>query len=267
MTGRPPAASGASDRDGHAACQWAYFKDADEPKFRWQTSGPVFAETERQLVAVAATRGRFLEVGCGEGGNLFHLGPGNGPMVGLDYSMAKVVYASGAVPWARFVCGDVTRLPFRRGVFDRVLCRDMLHHLRVSQQREAVEEMFRVCRPGGEVVAIEPNGRNPLMGAFALLIPAERGTLRSTPARVAALVEHLASRIVVEAAQPMPVARVLLHYRFGRPELGRRRIVARLLHGLDAALQRLVPRRLWAYIVVRAMPPGSTRGGTEGERE
>jgi ubiquinone/menaquinone biosynthesis C-methylase UbiE len=95
--------------------------------------------------------------------------------VGLDFSLAKAVFAAGAIPWARLVCGDTVRLPFRRSVFDRVLCRDPLHHLRGPKQREAVEEIFRVCRPGGEVLVIEPNGRNPLIWAFAVLVPQSGG--------------------------------------------------------------------------------------------
>jgi SAM-dependent methyltransferase len=178
----------------------------------------------------------------------------------MDYSMAKTVFASGALPWARLACGDAVRLPFRRGVFERVLCRDLLHHLRAPEQRAAVEEMFRVCRPGGEVLVIEPNGRNPLIGAFALLVPAERGMLHSTPERIAGLLRERAARVSVEMAQPLPVARALLHYRFGVPGLGSRRIVAGLLGIVDAVLKRLVPRRLWAYIVLRAVPPGPVAG-------
>jgi|GEM_PF-390526 len=260
MSGGPPSLAEAPDRDGYAARQWSYFKDADEAKFRWQTRSPVFAASERQLVSVAAGDGRLLEVGCGEGGNLFHLGPGAGLKVGIDYSMARAVFASGALPWARLVCGDALRLPFRGAAFDRVLCRDLLHHLRGPEQRLAVEEMFRVCRPGGEVVVIEPNGRNPLIGVFALLVPAERGMMRSTPARVAALVESLGPRIALEMAQPLPVARAILHYRFGRPALGSRRVVAWLLGMVNAALKHLVPRCLWAYIVIRAVPEAPVAG-------
>lgn len=253
MTRGSPVESRIRQGDRHAACQWRYFKEADEARFRWQTRAPVFSDTERDLVSRAAGKGRLLEVGCGEGGNLFHLGPRNDPTVGMDYSMAKVAFASGAIPWARFVGGDATRLPFRQGVFDRVLCRDLLHHLQGPDQREAVKEMLRVCRPGGEVVLIEPNGRNPLIGAFALLVSAERGMLRVTPTRLSALVEGLAQGIRVEVQQPLPVARLLLHYRFGVPTLGCRCLGAKMLSRLDAALHRLVPRRFWAYIVLSAV--------------
>lgn len=258
MSGMSPKTAGVRARDSHVARQWHYFKDADGAKFLWQTTGPLFAASERDLVSVATGDGSLLEVGCGEGGNLFHLGRGNGLTVGLDYSMSKAVFAAAAIPWARLVCGDAVRLPFRCGAFDRVLCRDLLHHLREPQQFEAVEEMFRVCRPGGEVVVIEPNGRNPLIWAFAAFVPAERGMLRSTPTRVAALVGHLASRFAVQMAEPLPVARALLHYRFGRPDLGHRPTVVRLLGGFHAALNHLLPRCLWAYIVVRGVPPAES---------
>jgi len=148
-----------------AARQWSYFREVDEAKFRWQTATPVFAASERHLVSVVAGEGRLLEVGCGEGGNLFHLGPRAGLTVGLDYACAKLVFASGAIPWGRFAGADALSLPFRSGAFDRVLIRDVLHHLPRDRQREAVAELFRVCRSGGEVVVIEPNGRNPLMAA------------------------------------------------------------------------------------------------------
>lgn len=250
MSGVPSAASPADYPDGFAARQWDYFQAADEPKFRWQTTCPVIASSERQLVSVPADDGRLLEVGCGEGGNLFHLGPRPGLTVGLDYSMAKIVFASSVIPWARFACADAIRLPFQSGVFDRVLCRDVLHHLRGSVRDEAMSELFRVCRPGGEVVVIEPNGRNPLMGILALAVPAERGLLRSTPARVAAMVGRL-GQPTVEMAQPFPIARALLHYRVGFPSLGHRDLMLRFLRAADAFSHLLVPRAFWAYIVVR----------------
>jgi SAM-dependent methyltransferase len=243
------------DSADFARRQWAYFRDADEAKFLWQTTAPVFAATERELVAAARGDGRLLEVGCGEGGNLFHLGPRSGLSVGLDSSMAKATFASGAIAWGRFVGGDALLLPFRSGAFDRVLCRDVLHHLPEGTQRAAVAELFRICRPGGEVVVIEPNGRNPLIGVFALLFAAERGMLRSTPVRMEAMVRSVERCSRMEMAQPLPLARILLHYRMGWPELGRRRLAARLLALTDAALRRLLPRAIWAYIIVRGASP------------
>jgi SAM-dependent methyltransferase len=241
---------------GFVARQRAYFRDADGAKYRWQTTGPVFAASERELVAAAAGGGRLLEVGCGEGGNLFHLGVRLGLTVGLDCSSAKLAFAAAAIPRAGFVGGDAVRLPFRDDVFDRVLCRDVLHHLPRPRQREAVAELFRVCRPGGEVIVIEANGRNPLIGGLALLVPAERGLLFSTPHGVASLADGLAAQVHLDAAQPFPLSRVVLHYRWGVPGLGSRRSVARLLGRSEALAGRVLPCGYWAYIVMRALKPG-----------
>jgi len=249
----PGPSVGTADR--FAARQRAYFQHADAAKFRWQTTGPFFAATEADLVRRAGGPGRLLEVGSGEGGNLFHLGPRSDGTVGLDYVANKVAFASCALPWARFVCADALHLPFRPGAFDRVFCRDLLHHLEPDATQGAVGELFRVCRPGGRVILIEPNGRNPIIGAFALVTPAERGMLRSTPARLASLAHRLTERATMEMAQPLPVSRVLLHYRFGLPGLGRLRWVMRTLSLLDRILKGLVPRALWAYIIVSAQAP------------
>ena len=241
-----------------AARQWAYFQHANAAKFRWQTTTPFFAATEGELVRCAGGPGRLLEVGSGEGGNLFHLGPRRDATVGLDYAANKVAFASRAIPWARFICADASHLPFGTGAFDRVFCRDLLHHLEADATPGAVAELFRVCRPGGQVILIEPNGRNPLMGGFALVTPAERGMLRSTPARLASLACSLAARVTVEMAQPFPLARLLLHCRFGAPRLGRVRWVRRGLSALDSLLLRVLPRSLWAYVIVSAQAPSAS---------
>jgi SAM-dependent methyltransferase len=245
-----------SPNGAFASRQRAYFREAEEAKYRWQTRAPIFAATEWNLVSAAQGDGRLLEVGCGEGGNLFHLGPRPGLTVGLDYSHAKLGFAVGALPWARFVGADALSLPFRSGAFDRVFCRDVLHHLPEGRRREAVAELFRVCRPGGDIVLIEPNGRNPLIAALALTTPAERGLFRSTPERVAALVRESASVLVLEMAQPLPMARAVLHYRYGAPALGSRAWAARLFRVMDRMAHRLFPRPLWAYVVIRARRAG-----------
>ena len=252
MTCDPAPGPGGGTADRFAARQRAYFQHADAAKFRWQTTGPFFAATEADLVRRAGGPGRLLEVGSGEGGNLFHLGPRGETTIGLDYAASKVAFAARALPWARFICADVRHLPFRSGVFDRVLCRDLLHHLEPETAQGAVAELFRVCRPRGVVMLIEPNGRNPIIGSFALVTPAERGMFRSTPGRLAARVRRLTPAVRLEMAQPLPVARVLLHYRFGAPGLGRVGWVTGALRLLDRVLHRVLPRTLWAYIVVSA---------------
>jgi SAM-dependent methyltransferase len=53
------------------------------------------------------------------------------------------------------VQGDATRIPFANDSFDVVTCQTVLMHL--ARPAEALHEMFRILRPGGLLVCVEPN--------------------------------------------------------------------------------------------------------------
>lgn len=55
---------------------------------------------------------------------------------------------------ARFVIGDLARLPYQADAFDLVFCRVSLHHS--SSQARTIREIARVLRPGG-VAALVTN--------------------------------------------------------------------------------------------------------------
>ncbi len=58
----------------------------------------------------------------------------------------------------------------------------------------------------------------------------------------------------VEERQPLPLSRIVLHYRFGAPALARRSAVRAVLRGLER-LAALLPRSLWSYFVLSAARP------------
>jgi SAM-dependent methyltransferase len=233
------------------------FEQPDEPHFEWQVGNPVFARTEQRLLeSVSATPvERFLEVGSGEGANLVNLRTARGGLprltVGLDLFVEMVWFGQRRAAPARFVCGDALRLPFAAGSFDLVLCRDLLHHL--EDRAAALRELRRVCRAGGEVCVIEPNGRNPLIALFAMSRRHERGQLETTPRRLQRQAAGVFGHAEVEMRQPMPVARAILHYSWGSPALAGRGWAVRLIGAWDALCARIVPRRFWAYIVLRVI--------------
>jgi SAM-dependent methyltransferase len=236
--------------------QREHFARADEEHFRWQTSGAGFAEREARFLATALQRSEppLLEIGAGEGGNLFHLlragAAGRGP-VGIDAFPAKVRFASRELPSARFAAADAAHLPFRDASFGTVLIRDVLHHL--PEPRPTLVEAVRVLAPGRDLVLIEPNARSPFIRLQMALVPAERGAARSDVAWLRALLDGLALEDVrFEMAAPLPVDRVVLHHRFGLPSLGARRTALRLLDALDDAGQRWLPRTRWSYVIARA---------------
>jgi hypothetical protein len=53
-------------------------------------------------------------------------------------------------------------------------------------------------------------------------------------------------------AQGFPLRRLVLHHRFGLPALGRLRVTAGALAGLERVIEWVVPRTRWSYTVVRA---------------
>ena len=56
---------------------------------------------------------------------------------------------------AHFAAADACRLPFPDGAFDSVFCVAVLQH--IGDVDAAVGEMARVTRPGGRIVAVEPD--------------------------------------------------------------------------------------------------------------
>ncbi|HVU63122.1 MAG TPA: methyltransferase domain-containing protein [Phycisphaerales bacterium] len=109
------------------------------------------------------TSRRVLDVGCGVGhwGRVLlpHL-PG-AELVGVDREgewvkkAGEAAAAKGFAGRARYVRGDAGALPFADGEFDLVTCQTVLMH--VAQPRAVVREMMRVLRPGGSLLAAEPN--------------------------------------------------------------------------------------------------------------
>jgi SAM-dependent methyltransferase len=112
---------------------------------------------------------RILEVGCGTGAILAELDC-PAALHGLDRDAGRLAEAGRYAPRAWLVCGDALHLPYPDASFDIVFCHFLL--LWVGDPRQALQEMCRVARPGGSVLALaepdytarvdEPPGLAPL---------------------------------------------------------------------------------------------------------
>jgi SAM-dependent methyltransferase len=119
-------------------------------------------------------RDRVLEVGAGFGRFTFHLLERCGELTALDLSPAALATLAGererrGIPEARCrtLCADLYRLPdtLRSERFDAVVGFFLLHHL--PDHGGAIAGLASLLRPGGRIVFVEPNRRNPL---FALQV-------------------------------------------------------------------------------------------------
>ena len=135
---------------------------------------------------------RVLDVGCGTGvllPALAELVGSTGKVVGLDYSPDLLVKARDRVRDAGYeavvelVEGDAGHLDFETGSFDAAHVERVLIHL--PDADAAIREMRRVVRPGGWVVAAEPDNAGIRIDhpsdpeGMALLTAFEMGQLKN----------------------------------------------------------------------------------------
>jgi SAM-dependent methyltransferase len=104
------------------------------------------------LARATAGRGNatILDCGCGTGNNLIMLRQ-YGRAVGIDITFSGLAYARsrGERQVAR---ASATCLPFPSGRFDLVTSFDVLYAFDDDMERDALNEMYRVLRPGGQVL-------------------------------------------------------------------------------------------------------------------
>ena len=97
---------------------------------------------------------RVLDAGCGEGVLVeeFRQAPGLKAQGSIEIQGVDANYSSEFVRR-----GSLLDLPFADAAFDRALCLDVLEHLSLAEQPRALAELFRVLRPGGELLVTVPN--------------------------------------------------------------------------------------------------------------
>jgi SAM-dependent methyltransferase len=107
---------------------------------------------------------RILDVGSGEGTAELSLGRmqvSQLKLVAIDKNFSRVsqTAAMGRSHNHRLglAAADASRLPFSTGAFDATFCVAVLQH--VVDVENAVREFARVTRPGGRVLAVEPDNR------------------------------------------------------------------------------------------------------------
>src|SRR5215207_4653397 len=105
---------------------------------------------------------RILDVGCGIGTaevKLSRLRLTQVELVAVDLLVDRVTTAQSAARAhnidAHFAAADACHLPFAAATFDSVFCVAVLQH--INDVNGAVLEMARVTRPGGRIVAVEPD--------------------------------------------------------------------------------------------------------------
>ncbi len=109
---------------------------------------------------------RLLDIGCGFGRHSYEALRRGADVVSSDFSLPELVEVDNTVSAMESYgelpdgvssasCnGDVTKLPFPDGAFDRIIASEILEH--IDDDIGALTELVRVLRPGGTFAATIP---------------------------------------------------------------------------------------------------------------
>ncbi|SPF40110.1 Methyltransferase type 11 (fragment) [Syntrophobacter sp. SbD1] len=140
--------------------------------------GRLVRQYESRLLLEMARPGhgeKILDVGCGTGVFTADLLAAGSEVTGFELSLPMLRRAGEKASGRPFymVRGDMRRLPFATGSFDKTISVTAIEFLD-EDAPSAVAEMFRVTRPGGLVVVASLNSLSPLGGQ-------KKGRSRSGP--------------------------------------------------------------------------------------
>ncbi len=125
---------------------WFTPREPDRTVRQW---GPILERSGRR---------RVLDIGCGGGRHAVYLARLGLLVTAGDRSLLALEETGRWLERERLRAQlaqlDMAALPFARETFDAVLSVNVLHHARPGEARAAVEEVWRVLRPGGFFLAV-----------------------------------------------------------------------------------------------------------------
>ena len=118
------------------------------------SAGNAFLWRAAMVRALAPVAGeRILDIACGTGTSSAALTRTGANVVGLDFSAGMLEQARRKHSNLEFVEGDAMKLPFHSDEFDAVTISFGLRN--INEPRIALDEMYRVLKPGGRLVICE----------------------------------------------------------------------------------------------------------------
>jgi 2-polyprenyl-3-methyl-5-hydroxy-6-metoxy-1,4-benzoquinol methylase len=105
-----------------------------------------------------------LEVGCGDGWNCGEMVNAGLNVVGIDWSINGIAYASALVPKARFLRADVRSPEFTAqfpNKFDAVALVEVIEHIPPHECVEAIRNIIEPLKKGGTFVLTTPSENFP----------------------------------------------------------------------------------------------------------
>ncbi|WP_094228665.1 class I SAM-dependent methyltransferase [Methanolobus psychrotolerans] len=111
----------------------------------------------RKILEAVGDHKNVLNIACSAGTLDFLVEAEN--VVGIDFSLKQLIYANAnnRSDCNSYVCGDACRLPIKSDSFDLVMASEFIEHINTTSFDSFLEEVYRILKPGGEVVLTTPN--------------------------------------------------------------------------------------------------------------
>ncbi len=140
------------------------FDTMPDPYEQWFHTpiGAVVKQVELELVMrlVQPQHGEhILDAGCGSGIFTAPLVDAGARITGIDVSLPMLEWAEKRLPEQTFLAADMCDLPFEDASFDKSVSITALEFIEDAQQ--AMDELWRVTKPGGLIVVATLNGLSP----------------------------------------------------------------------------------------------------------
>ena len=238
-----------------------------ERKHFWYRGFRLFVQPFLREATKGVSRPRILDCGCGTGANLTTLQK-YGRSFGFDLTWTGVTFAL-ETGHRRVACASATQAPFPDDSFDVATSFDVLYCLEDGMEQAAINEMYRLVRPGGAIVVNVP-AMNMLTGNHSRFVSERR---RYSRARLTSALEREGFQVVrithtnASIFLPMLAARLLQRVRglettsaaqsdFTMPPAPLNRLLSLMLT-VEAGVLRLIDLPIGSSILCLARKPAA----------
>jgi ubiquinone/menaquinone biosynthesis C-methylase UbiE len=146
----------------------------------------------------------LIDIGCGTGEFIAQLKERFNRLIGIDTSSHAIEFTAKRVGKDRNIlleCGGLESLHFPAEHFDVCLCLDVLEH--VKDLSLLLEEIYRILRPGAEIIVTVPNWYDIIISGIFRVDPLHINTF--TPWRWMRLLKRAGFKIKFYRAVDFPI--------------------------------------------------------------